>query len=392
MTVHEARAGLAIGAGRVLRLAIAIGLAVCLTQSAPGSAQNDGQDDEAEVDPLALLWQQAADQPDDFALGCVPLTVETAAVVYNAETPFPLASISKVLIFMEYARRLEDGSITRDETVDVSVLDRYNLPATDRGAHDAFMEQYPAETQTLPLWDVAVGMIQYSSNAASDYLLDRLAPADWDGLFQTLQLGATDPPHAFTLIPLLMNNHETGRARLATVPDLSLADGEAYLDRYISETDWREREIAYRARRGSDFPDWRTQAAILQQHTATGTISDFLRVLRAIYGPDSPLSLTVRTLTRSVLRWNNNDFIAANYIEYGSKLGFYSGGTLTLIAYGHPVDGQPVISATFFRNLPRNVYRELVSTDAIGELAHWMNFNRCTGLSALLPGASQPIN
>lgn len=392
MIGDERRAALALSARRVLRLVIAIGLAVWLTRVPPGSAQDDVPDGDAEVDPLALLWQQAAEQPDDFALGCVPLTVETTAVVYNADTRFPLASISKVLIFMEYARRLEDGSITRDETVDVSVLDRYNLPATDRGAHDAFMEQYPPETQTLPLWDVAVGMIQYSSNAASDYLLDRLAPADWDGLFQMLQLSATDPPHAFTLIPLLMNNHETGRARLSTVPELSLADGEAYLDRYISDATWREREIAYRARRGSDFPDWRTQAAVLQQHTATGTISDFLRVLRAIYGPDSPLSLTVRTLTRSALRWNNDDFITANYIEYGSKLGFYSGGTLTLIAYGHPVGGQPVISATFFRNLPRDVYRDLVRTDAIGELANWMNFNRCVGLEALLPSTAPSGN
>jgi len=56
-----------------------------------------------------------------------------------------------------------------------------------------------------------------------------------------------------------------------------------------------------------------------------------------------------------------------------------------LIAYGQLFDGVPVISATFFRNIPRGVYSDLVREDAIGDLAHWMNFNGCAGLLSLLP-------
>jgi hypothetical protein len=247
------------------------------------------------------------------------------------------------------------------------------------------MEQYPAHTTTLSLWDVAVGMVQYSSNAASDYLLDRLAPADWGSLYRTLALRGTDLPHSLTLIPLLMNNHETGKAQLSEVADLSTNQGELYLDRYTTDEDWRATEIAYRARRGSDFPDWRTQAAILEQHTALGTVNDFMRVLRAIYGTESPLSERVRAMTRTALRWEGYDSIDARYVEYGSKLGIYSGGTLTLIAYGAPYNSAPVLSVTFFRAIPRDVYRELVREDAIGELAHWMNLNGCGGLAERLP-------
>jgi hypothetical protein len=110
-----------------------------------------------------------------------------------------------------------------------------------------------------------------------------------------------------------------------------------------------------------------------------------MRVLRAIYSTESPLSETVRAMTRRAMRWTDNDYINANYTEYGSKLGFYSGGTLTLIAYGHPVDGEAVISATFFRNIPRRTYSTLIRNDAIGDFAHWLNFSQCEGLQAQLP-------
>ena len=47
---------------------------------------------------LSLFWEQVADQPDDFSVACMPLGDSARAVIYNSE-PFPLASVSKLLIF-----------------------------------------------------------------------------------------------------------------------------------------------------------------------------------------------------------------------------------------------------------------------------------------------------
>ncbi|NDJ59765.1 MAG: hypothetical protein GYB67_01500, partial [Chloroflexi bacterium] len=268
--------------------------------------------------------------------------------------------------------------------VAVRTLERYNLPRTDRGAHDRFMEQYPPDTDTLNLWDVAVeGMMQYSSNAASDYLLDRLAPINWEPLYQRLSITETDYPHSLTLIPLLMNNHQDRLANLDDVAEMSSAQGERYLDLYIDNAVWREEEIAYRERRGRTFPDWDVQAAILETHTAHGTVSDFLTLLNAIYGAGGPLSPRLQAMVRDALRWDDNAFLDAHYVEFGSKLGSYSGGTLTLVAYGEPINGRPVISATFLRNIPRETYFAMLSDDSIGNFAHWMNFNACVGINSL---------
>lgn len=342
-------------------------------------------------DEVALLWAQVIDQPQDFSVACMPLRPTSQTVMFGTDA-FPLASVSKLLIFIEYALRIDAGEIPLDEMVLVETLERYNLPRTDRGAHDRFMEIYPEETTTLPLWDVATqGMMQYSSNAASDYLLDRLTPVDWAALYSTLQLYDTTVPHSLTMIPLLMNNHETGRAADEDVPNLSTLEGEAYLDMYINNLNWRQEEIDYRSRRiqedriSSSWPEWSVQARILQQHTARGSVNDFLNVMRAIYtNTGSPLSPNVQYMVRTALRWNHDGFINAIYLEYGSKLGFYSGGVLTLVAYGYPMGGEPVISVIFLRNIPQRMYRALLAEDSIGYFAHWLHFTTCADLDDLL--------
>ena len=343
------------------------------------------QDYPVDADALSLIWEQIGAQPDDVAIGCVPLYDPANAVFYNADEPFPLASITKLLVFIEYARRLDAGEITFRDVVNAREVERYNLPRTDRGAHDRFMEQYSPDVLEITLWELALGMVQYSSNAASDYILNRLEPVDWGSLFQTLSVTDTDEPHSLTMIPLLMNNHETGRVSLSDVGSLSIEQGEAYLDLFVEDEAWRAAEIEHRSGRGSQFPAWNIQSAVLQEHTATGTVNDWLNVMRAIYTDNGALSENVKSWTRLAMLWSGNEFLSQWYLEYGSKLGFYSGGTLALVAYGNPYVGDPVISAAFFRNIPRSRYSELLDLDAIGSFAHWMHFTGCSGLRDSLP-------
>ncbi|MFZ4814272.1 MAG: serine hydrolase [Phototrophicaceae bacterium] len=339
---------------------------------------------------IALIWQHVQAQPADFAVACSPLNRLGATVQYNGQ-PFPLASVSKLLIFIEYALRLDAGLISLDERVEVAALERYALPRTDRGAHDRFMAQFPSGTTSLLLWDVASqGMIQYSSNAASDYVLERLAVTDWNPLYTTLDLYSTTPPNALTMIPLLMNNHERGRATAESLTSLSMGQGASDLALYLGDEAWRTAEINYRNQRFQSqgrsgvWPQWDVQAAILAQHTANGNVNDFRNVMNAIYTENSPLNANVRYMVRSALQWRGNTYIDNNYVEYGSKLGFYSGGVITLVAYGQPLSGEPVISVTFLRNVPQRLYNSLIREDAIGDFAHWMNFNACAGLQALI--------
>ncbi len=335
---------------------------------------------------LEALWDQVHAQPTDFSAACMPLGRPAEAVEYHADQAFPLASVSKLLIFIAYAQQVDAGIIPLNEQVPVLTLTHYDIPQTNSGAHEEFMSEYPVGTQSISLWDVArLGMIQYSSNAASDYVLHRLGEVDWDALYSALKLTGTDTPEPLGVIAMLMDNHETGRTTQASVTALSVEKAQAQFDSYISDPAWREAEIAYRVAHGPAV-DWEAQARVLQRYTVKGTAQDFLNVLTAIYGDGGPLSDVTKWMARSALQWHDNAYVDSMYAEYGSKLGFYAGGTLTLVAYGEPYIGTPVISAAFFRNIPRDVYNAMRRQDSIGELAHWMNLNGCAGLLDAIRG------
>jgi D-alanyl-D-alanine carboxypeptidase len=338
---------------------------------------------------LTLVWEHVQQQPADFAAGCMPIEDPSQAVLYNEDRLFPLASVTKLLVFIEYARRLDAGDISFGEMVSLNALNRYDLPGTNRGAHDEFIGLYREGTTAISLWEVAsTGMMQFSSNAASDFMLERLDPVDWNELYRTLGIGSTSYPHPLTRIPLLMNNHETGQPSMADVQSLSIEEAQSYFERYVNDPVWRAAEIEYRSNRRRDFPGWNIQAAILQQHTATGTVTDMLNILQAIYINNDALTPSARDIIREALKWRGYQSIDNAYIEYGSKLGFYSGGVLALVAYGDPYVSDPVISVSLFRNIPRQTYNEMLFEDSIGGLAHWMHLNACAGLMEAIEGAS----
>ncbi len=331
---------------------------------------------------LTLLWQQVQRQPDDFAVGCVPLYDTGRAFYYNADESFPLASVGKLLTYIEFARRVDRGEIFWGETVPVAALNRYDLNRTDGGAHQHFLNTYPAGTTEISRWDIATdGMMQFSSNAASDFTLAEMQPVDWATLYDTLGLTNTDAPHLLVQIPLMMGNHETGRLDMtaALAPNL-LGDSTVWVEQFVTDQMWHNAELAYRQQRRRGFPDWEVQSVVLQEHTMTGTVEDMVAAMLAVYSAGSPLPQNTRDMVRGALRWEDRPNINLTYEEYGSKLGYYSGGTLALVAYGAPFGGEPVITVALFRNIPRYAFYDLLRSDAIGDMAHWMHLNTCNGL------------
>lgn len=96
-------------------------------------------------------------------------------VSYSAEARMPLASTVKIIIAIEYAKQLAAGALNEEELVALEELDKFYLKDTDGGAHPAWLEEMKEEKrikeEQVSLHDVAKGMIRYSSNANTDYLI-----------------------------------------------------------------------------------------------------------------------------------------------------------------------------------------------------------------------------
>ncbi len=97
----------------------------------------------------------------------------------NPEVSRPLASVVKLIVAIEFAEQVSARQLDKTEQVPIGALERYHIPDTDGNAHEEWLS-YLKKNQKLTndslvaLWEVARGMIAYSSNANTEYLMDRL--------------------------------------------------------------------------------------------------------------------------------------------------------------------------------------------------------------------------
>lgn len=108
----------------------------------------------------AILWER-----NNIALGSK-----------NASRLMPLASTVKIIIAIEYAIQSANGIIDPEETVELAALEKFHIPNTDGGAHTEWLQSIAsdAENNTTNIRAIAKGMIQFSSNANTEWLLDKL--------------------------------------------------------------------------------------------------------------------------------------------------------------------------------------------------------------------------
>lgn len=99
-------------------------------------------------------------------------------ITYHSTDIRPLASTVKILIALEYAMQVEENKIQKDQRIPLEDLNRFYWKNTDGGAHEAWLEAVKQnggiQNNEVTLHDVAKGMVTYSSNANTDYLINLL--------------------------------------------------------------------------------------------------------------------------------------------------------------------------------------------------------------------------
>ncbi len=103
---------------------------------------------------------------------------DTVIAKLNEDKMMPLASTVKILIAIEFAKQVAKADIDENEMIALSDLDRYYIPDTDGHAHSNWIAYEKnkgfVKQDSVILLDVARGMIMFSSNANTEYLLDLL--------------------------------------------------------------------------------------------------------------------------------------------------------------------------------------------------------------------------
>jgi D-alanyl-D-alanine carboxypeptidase len=123
----------------------------------------------------------------------------------NDNKLMPLASTVKILVAVEFAKQAGNNVIDENSRIPLSELNKYYIPDTDGGAHPEWInyEKFKKHivNDSVKLVDVARGMIMFSSNANTEYLMDLLG---LDNIKNNIQLfGLTEHTAVFPLVASL---------------------------------------------------------------------------------------------------------------------------------------------------------------------------------------------
>lgn len=335
-----------------------------------------------------VAWPALArllDAPETVGLVAYQLGQPEAGVYLNASTPMPLASVVKLITLVAYAEAVATGELDPLQAIRLNDLDRFYLPRFDLGAHQRAVNELRAagrvssdEEPTVLLEDVAWMMIRYSSNAASDYLHQRLGQLRIEQTAVDLGLDTQSAPCPFIGQFLIMGNHTQGQTvDLTALPQYLEPDGADYgadvsllSDAYSNSALFRASEVDWRQR--TRRPSTEAQRYFSENLNAQGSAANYAALMARLAqnGLSSPQS---SFLARRILEWPMQ--FPANQ-DLFSNLGYKNGslpGVLTTAYYAYRwSDAAPIIVVLFYRDLPQQMYRQWRWTLPHDELARWL--------------------
>lgn len=324
--------------------------------------------------------------PRDVALANFSVTadgtIETRdpVILHNADKPMPLASVLKIVLLAAYARAVAAGQLNPQEPVTMADWERYYLPGRDSDAHAKALTALGLaidlygfavdQAATVPLDAMVGAMIQFSDNAAPDWLLVRLGNAVPETM-QVAGMRGQEPLLSPLGMFLAWENHEVGALTEARLWRLLLQPQSRYvaeinrLRTAFQQPDWRAAEFEWRLAQenlGSTYYEkW------LAQRTTKGTVRDYAMLLaRVVTG--NFLSPEISATMRRHLEWPLQEPALRNaFAAFGNKGGTLAGVVTDANFYiprSGDFAGQSRVSVLFLQQMPLVQWQQLTETFA----------------------------
>ena len=318
-------------------LALLLTLATYLTR-----AQSPG------ADPVVEFLRQ---HPTRSALYVV--RNDTVLISQRPDQKMPLASAVKTIIAIEFAQQAANGKIDPTEPIPLADLDRYYVPDTDGGAHPAWLKSLDA-TQNAPqrtrdsvaLLDVAKGMIAFSSNANTEYLMDRLGLDALNARLQTLGLPNHDRLYPIVAALFLYSTNDPA----ATIARLRGLSPTAYAAECRAMHQKLKAAGSGALKRAFIFPNMALQK-VWSDRLPAATVREYATVMQKI-NSRTYLTAPAQAVLDSIMEWpfvvnpRNRDV----YRHLGMK-GGSTAFVLTNAFYAETNRGDRIAAAVFFNDL-----------------------------------------
>ena len=166
---------------------------------------------------IFFLWNQYSPQsivrhiaqaPEQGALYLVKNGV--VLLEKNPDQKLALASTVKLIVALEFAKQAAAKQVDPFESIPLEDLETYHLKDTDGGAHPDWLNSLSKEektSQAVSLSEVVRGMLRFSSNANTEYLMDKLGFDQVNHLLKQLDLDKHEELYPFVSSLLVLRDH-----------------------------------------------------------------------------------------------------------------------------------------------------------------------------------------
>lgn len=142
----------------------------------------------------------------------------------NSNKRYPLASTLKIIIAFNFVKQASDHKVSITETAKLDELEKFYIPNTDGGAHPQWQESI-GNLAEVSLLEVAKGMMHFSSNACTDFLIDKLGA---DAINKSIEeLNLNHDKISYLTPPILIPGYLSDKRNIA-INKLAAMDKQSY--------------------------------------------------------------------------------------------------------------------------------------------------------------------
>ena len=267
----------------------------------------------------------------------------------NITKVMPLASTVKIIIAIEYSIQSAGQTINPDELIPLDELRKFYVPNTDGGAHPAWLKSVESKISEskISIREIAKGMIKYSSNANTEWLLNRLGIDNVNNRLDSL--GLKNHTQIYNIVSALFVGKELFPE--STGQELKIKLSELSKDKYISAANDIHFKLLtdtlYKNEVGEMNMDMQK---IWSDNLPASTVEDYVSIMKKL-NSRSYFNPKIHGYLDEVMEYILENPVNREWLEHSGMKGGSTAFVLTKALYATDKKGNRTELACFFNEL-----------------------------------------
>lgn len=308
-----------------------------------------------DVTPVTSITEFIKNNPERSSF--VLLRNDSIKIQLRQDNKFPLASTLKIIVAVEFSKQVASGKINPVELIDIANLDLYYIPNTDGDQHPNWKKSATTRNELInnrvSLREVAKGMIWFSSNANTEYLMDRLGLDKININLKELNLPNHD--NLSYIVSSLFVYSTNNKAEL--IKKLNTYSTQDFEKEYTTIHEKLKTDIDGTYKKQFTFPDQELQK-FWSDRLPASTTKEYASVMQKILSQNyysAPVQKQLDIILQPFLESEGNRNIYDFFYSKGGNTGFI----LTYAIATKIKNGSKTVMTVFFNNLTSKEQEQL---------------------------------